>query len=190
MRQLLIALALVATLGLAGCSDDDDPSGSPTSPTSGPTTPSDAATSPSAAPPALDACKVLGAQEVGEVLGADVERVVGDKGCRFGSPDDPAAASLGISQDELAALGGIDGAKAGIGTVVEGKIEDLPGVGDAAFVIIGPTFGASSPTGGGAVALGSSLIQITVIPGADATEDDVRRTTVDALTLIAERARR
>ena len=42
------------------------------------------------------------------------------------------------------------------------------------FVIVGPTFGGATPTGGGAVALGSSLVQITVIPGPDATEE--RRT--------------
>ena len=40
------------------------------------------------------------------------------------------------------------------------------------------------------MALGSSLVQITVIPGPDATEDDVRRTTVGVLTLIAEQAGR
>ncbi len=57
-------------------------------------------------------------------------------------------------------------------------------------MIVGPTFGGTTPTGGGAVALGSSLVQITVIPGPDATEEDVRRTTVDALTLIAEQAGR
>ncbi len=105
--------------------------------------------------------------------------MVAEQGCRFASPDDPDAASLGISQDELAALGGIDGSKAGISSVVEGDVEDVPGVGDAAFVVIGPTFGGSTLTGGGGVALGSSLVQITVIPGPDATDDDVRRATVE-----------
>jgi hypothetical protein len=33
-------------------------------------------------------------------------------------------------------------------------------------------------------------VQITVIPGPDATDEDVRRTTVDVLTLIAEQAGR
>jgi hypothetical protein len=127
---------------------------------------------------------------VGQVLGVEVERVVAEGGCRFASPDNPETASLGISQGELAAIGGIDGAKAGVTTVVEGEAEDLTGVGDAAFVVVGPTFGGTTPTGGGAVALGSSFVQITVIPGPGATEDGVRTTTVDALTLIAEQAGR
>ncbi len=112
----------------------------------------------------------------------------GEGGCRFASPDDPAATSLGIVQGELADLGGIEGAQAGITTVVDGEVEDLSAVGDGAFVVVGPAMNATL-TGAGAVAVGSSLLQITVIPGPDATEDDVRRTTVDALTLIAERTR-
>jgi hypothetical protein len=186
MRTLPAALFLVLALGLTACSDDN-PSGSSSSPSdAGSVAPTETAASDKQ--PAADVCKVLGADEVGEVLGASVERVIAEKGCRFASPDDPDVASLGISQDELTALGGIDGSKAGIGSVVDGDVEDVPDVGDAAFVVIGPTFGGSTLTGGGAVALGSSLVQITVIPGPDATEDDVRTATVDVLTVIAEKA--
>lgn len=184
MRTLPTALALVAALALSACSDD--PSSSPSQSESPPVGPSE--TPVSDKPPARDVCTVLDAEQVGRILEAPVERVTGNHGCRFASPDDPDASSLGISQDELAALGGIDGSKAGISSVVEGDVEDVPGVGDAAFVVIGPTFGGTTPTGGGGVALGSSLVQITVIPGPDATVADVRATTVDVLTLIAEQA--
>ena len=190
MRSLPAALILVAALGLTACSDDGEPSGAPSPTESESVEESPTETPVSELPPARDACEVLDPAAVGQILGAAVEPVVADQGCRFASPDDPATTSLGISQGELAAIGGIDGAKAGIGTVVEGEVEDLPGVGDAAFVIVGPTFGGTTPTGGGAVALGSSLVQITVIPGPDATDEDVRRTTVDVLTLIAEQAGR
>jgi hypothetical protein len=187
MRTLSAALLLVLALGLTACTDDD-PSDSPSPSSSEPGSVAPTETAASDKPPAADVCKVLGADEVGEILGAPVERVIAEKGCRFASPDDPDAASLGISQGELAALGGIDGSKAGITSVVEGDVEDVPGVGDAAFVVIGPTFGGSTLTGGGAVAVGSSLVQITVIPGPGATEDGVRTATVDVLTLIAEKA--
>jgi hypothetical protein len=190
MRPLLAALSLAAALGLTACSDDGEPSGSPSPTESESVEESPTETPVSELPPAADACEVLDPAAVGQVLGVEVERVVAEGGCRFASPDNPETASLGISQSELAAIGGIDGAKAGIGTVVEGEVEDLPGVGDAAFVVVGPTFGGATPTGGGAVALGSSLVQITVIPGPGATEDDVRTTTVGALTLIAEQAGR
>lgn len=187
MRTFSAALFLVLALGVTACTDDNpsDPSSTPSE--SGPVGPTE--TPASDGPPARDVCKVLEPDEVGEVLGADVEATIGEEGCRFASPDDPDAASLGIVQGELAALGGIDGAKLGIGAVVEGEAEDLAGVGDGAFVVVGPAMSATL-TGAGAVALGPSLIQITVIPGPDATDDDVRRMTVGALTLIAERARR
>jgi hypothetical protein len=186
MRTPPAALILILALGLTACTDDD-PSDSSSSPSASDST-APTETAASEPPSAADVCKVLGADEVGEILGAPVERVIAQKGCRFASPDDPDTASLGISQDELTALGGIDGSKAGISSVVEGDVEDVPGVGDAAFVVIGPTFGGTTLTGGGAVALGSSLVQITVIPGPDATEDGVRTVTVDVLTLIAEKA--
>ena len=187
--QIFAVLVLVTALGLGACSDDGEPSGTPSAPASsasGPTTPSETAVS----QPARNVCKVLGASDVGPVLDAAVERVVAEGGCRFASPDDAEAASLGISQGELRALGGIDGAKAGITAVVEGEPQDVPDVGDGAFVVVGPTFGGTTTTGGGAVALGSSLIQITVIPAPGATEEQVRGTTVDVLTLIAEQAGR
>jgi hypothetical protein len=190
MRPTLAAAVLVLALGLTACTDDDgDPSGSPSpAPTSEATSPSETATSEAA--PARDACRVLDPADVGAVLGTTVEPVVAGQGCRFANPDDPATTSLGVSQGDLAAVGGLDGAKQGIGTVVDGEVEDLPNLGDGGFVVIGTTFGGSTPTGGGAVVLGSSLVQITVIPGPDLTEDDVRRTTVEALTLIAEVAGR
>jgi hypothetical protein len=192
MRPLLTALLLVALSSVSACSDDP-PLDTSTTPSATPSdAPSDAPseTAASELPPARNACKVLDPQEVGRVLGTTVERVTAEQGCRFANPDDPATASLGLSQGELAASGGLDGAKAGVGTVIEGEMDDLPDVGDGAFVTAGPAFGGDTPTGGGAVALGSSLIQITVIPGPDATDDSVRATTVDVLTLIAEKAQR
>lgn len=193
MRPLLASLLLITALGLAGCSDDPDdapdPSESSTAPTSEATGSSPTESSTSAAQPALEACTVLDAGEVGEVLGAEVEATVDRSGCRFASTTAPEATSLGLVQSALSAVGGIDGAKAGIGAVVEGDVEDLSGVGDGAFVVVGAAMGQSL-TGAGAVVVDGSLIQITVIPGPDAAEGDVRQVTVDALTLIAERARR
>lgn len=186
MRPLLAALCLVAVVGLSAC-DDDAPSGSTTEPTptsSAPPTPEE--TEPTE--PAQDACTVLGVGEVGKVLGTTVVRAVGEGGCRFASPSDPEAASLGLSQGDLRELGGLDGARSGIRAVVRGKVEELPDVGDGAFVLAGSAMGGDTLAGGGAIALGTSLIQITVIPGPDAAADDVRRTTADLLRLIAERA--
>jgi hypothetical protein len=187
MRPLLATL-LLAALALSGCDDDrpSEPAGAPGPSVSTPSSP------PTSEPtrPALDACTVLGASDVGHVLGTEVERVVAEGGCRFANPDQPAAASLGISQGELRALGGIAGAKAGIRAVVDGPVEDVPGVGDGAFVVVGSAFGADSPTAGGAVALGTSLVQITVIPAPETTGKELQATTVQLLTLIADKAGR
>lgn len=188
MRPLLAALALVAALGLSACEDDDEPSGTSSAPTTPTSPPAPSETEPTEA--ALDACRVLDAKDVGRILGAPVSRVVAEGGCRFASGDDPSAASLGISQGELRQLGGIEGARAGIRAIVKGKATELPDVGDAAFVVVGSALGGDSATGAGAVALGTSLIQITVIPAPEATVDDVRGTTVELLTLIAEQAGR
>lgn len=185
MRTLPAVLFLALALGATACADDA-PSDSSVPSESVPSGPTETAAS--AKPPARNVCKVLGAEDVGKILGASVERLIAEQGCRFASPDDPEVASLGISQDELAALGGIDGSKAGIGSVIEGEVVDVPRVGDAAFVIIGSTFGGSTLTGGGAVALGSSLVQITVIPEPGSTAADVKATTVAVLSLIAKKA--
>jgi hypothetical protein len=189
LRPLVAGLLLVCFLGLTGCSDDDaDPSGAPTAPGSDPTASSPSDPTTSATPPAREACDVLDAGELGQVLGTEVEATVDDTGCRFASPSAPDAPSLGLVQSGLSAVGGIDGAKAGIGAVVEGDVEDLTDVGDGAFVIVGEAMG-QAVTGAGAVAVDGSLIQITVIPGPEVAEDVVRRITVEALTLIAERVR-
>jgi hypothetical protein len=189
MRPILAALFMVVLWGASACSEDPplDTSTTPSDSPTGTTSPSETATS--ELPPARDACEVLDPEEVGRLLGTTVESVVTGRGCRFANPDDPATTSLGISQGELAAIGGIDGAKAGITAVVDGEVEDVADVGDGAFVVIGSTFGGSTPTGGGAVALGSSLVQITIIPRPDVAEDDVRRIAIGVLTLIAEQAR-
>lgn len=188
---VLVAAVLFASLGLTACTDDGDPADTTDTPSAG-SPPASSPSEPAVSdlPAARDACKVLDPEEVGQVLGTPVESTVAGQGCRFASPDDPDTTSLGISQGELAAIGGIDGAKAGIRAVVDGKVEDVADVGDGAFVVVGPAFGGATPTGGGALALGSSLVQITVLPGPDGTEDDVRRITVELLTLIAEKARR
>ena len=189
MRPMLAALVLVVLSSVSACSEDPplDTSTTPSETPSGTASASETPTS--ELPPARDACTVLDPQDVGQVLGTPVEAVTTKSGCRFANPDDPATTSLGISQGELTASGGLEGARAGVGTVIEGEVEELPDVGDGAFVIVGPAFGDDAPTGGGAVALGSSLIQLTVIPGPGATETDVRARTVGVLTLIAEQAR-
>ncbi len=95
MRSLLAALFLVASLGLTACTDDGEPSGSPSPTESESVEESPSETPVSELPPAADACEVLDPADVGRVLGIAVEPVVADQGCRFASPDDPSGTSLG-----------------------------------------------------------------------------------------------
>ena len=188
MRPTLAALLLLTPLTLGACDDGDTRSESSSASASPSVSAPRSPTTTEPTEPAKDVCKVVRAADVGGVLGVEVVRAVADGGCRYANPERPDAASLGVSQGELRALGGLDGAKAGIRSVVKGPVEELPEVGDGALVVVGSAFGADTLTAGGAVALGTSLVQVTVIPAPGTTEEDLRAMTVQLLTLIAEKA--
>lgn len=146
---LALAIALLTVLGACGGSDDPAPSGG------GATTSSSGTGSTKAA---VDPCTGLTVQQVGPVLGgnATVKDVPGG-GCGF-DQDDPRAPSVGFFAVS-AAGGGFDASKSGV--VVDGKVTDVPGVADGAWLAVG-TSGGDNLQGQGVVAIGDTLVNISL----------------------------
>jgi len=112
----------------------------------------------------------------------------GGVGCVF-SPEDPTAPSAVVNLTALdEGAGGLEGVQAGITSAVEGEVEDLTGVGDEAFVVVGPVLGGSVNQGAGAVLLDATVAQVTVLQGQQLTEDEVKQLTVGMLELIGSKA--
>lgn len=197
MRRTLTALATSLTVLalLSGCADDRAGGGGATTPgpsTAGPEASAGAepsATESPTGPTVPDMCEALSAEAVAEVLGAPVERAaLAETGCRFASPTDPDAASVGLVQGSAKQLGGLEGARAGIRAVVDGRPRRVD-LGDGGFVVAGQSFGGSTLTGGGAVRLGDAIVQVTLLPGDGATEAEARRLTTEVLGLVVGTAR-
>jgi len=191
----LAAIFAACTLTFAACGGDDTPApstgddvGSPSSGTEEDEQPDPGAEE---APGGglADICGVLTGEEVGAVLGGPVTMAeAGGVGCVF-SPEDPTAPSAVVNLTALdEGAGGLEGVQAGITSAVEGEVEDLAGVGDEAFVVVGPVLGGSVNQGAGAVLLDATVAQVTVLQGQQLTEDEVKQLTVGMLELIGSKA--
>lgn len=137
----------------------------------------------------VEVCAKLTPEEVGAILGGAVnaEEVPGG-GCSFGQ-DDPRAPSVSFNSSQLIpGNGGFDGAKTGATSMISGTPEDLPGVGDKAFLVVGTMTGGSSQQGSGLVQAGETLVQITLLQSNDLGADDVKAMTTKLLHLAADKA--
>ncbi len=175
---LILSAVLLSTLGACGGGDDDPPG------TGAGTSTSSADAGDAAPAEAADPCDVLTADEVGAVLGGAVTaKEVPGGGCGF-DQDDPRAPSVGILAVSGAG-GGFDASKQGV--VVEGDPQDVPGVGDGAWMAIG-TAGGENLQGQGVVAVGDQLVNITLVQGDGLDRPAVASMTVALLTLVASKA--
>jgi hypothetical protein len=180
MRRAAAAAAtavLLTTLGACGGGDgpdeDDDTGGTPsaTAGEGGEASASDA----------VDPCDVLTVEEVGDALGAPVTATEPPGGgCGF-EQDDPRAPSVGIFAVEGVG-GGFESSKAGL--VVDGEIEDVPDVGDDAWVAVGAA-GGRDAQGQGIVMRGDQLVNVTILQGDGLDAATVKDLTVAVLTLAA-----
>ncbi|CAN5587351.1 hypothetical protein BH11ACT8_BH11ACT8_08470 [soil metagenome] len=198
LAAVTLAAALLLPAGLlSACGSDEEPtaagSPSPAAVDDGAGDPStDAAEEPSepvdtGSGEVADICTLVTAEEIGDVVGGTVtsEEVPGG-GCSF-SQDDPRAPSVSLSTtpyDE--GNGGLEGAKAGVGGVIDGTVPDLD-VGDGAFLVVGPALGGDNEQGGGAVHLGASLVQVTLTQGNGLSTEVVTGLVTDVLTLVASK---
>jgi len=192
LTRSLALLAVLGTLTLSACGDDDDGgSAGDTSSESSNETTSDATDDEGSDEPSgpLDICSKLTADEVSETLAATVtaEDIPGG-GCNF-SQENPRAASTAINEVTVGDFaGGFEGVRTGVTSVIEGEVETLDGVGDDAFVVVGPTPGGTAAAGAGAVLLGETVVQITVLQGVDLSDEEVRELTTGMLSLVASKA--
>jgi hypothetical protein len=183
MIRALAGLALTLSLsGLAGCGGDDSGDDDVAAP--------DISTTSGSEPDAqVDVCGQVSDEEVALIVGAAVSGTTIGTGCTFNPVEDPRAPTVQIATmpyDE--GDGGLDNAKAGIAAVVDGTPEDVSDLGDAAFVVVGTSMDGDYQQGSGGVLLGATLAQVTVIQGNGMTADDVRRLTLDLMSLAASKA--
>ncbi len=173
MRRFTVLVVVTAICLLASCGSekDDSPAASGTS----------ASAKASADAEATDPCETLSLSAVGEILGGPVTlKEVPGGGCGFNS-DDPREPSLGVFAVDGAG-GGYEASKAG--NVVDGDVEDVPGVGDGAWVAVG-TSGGDSIHGQGVAAFGDQLVNITLLQSTGLDESSVREMMLDLLALVS-----
>jgi hypothetical protein len=140
---------------------------------------------------AFNPCTGLTTAEVGAVLGGAVTtREVPGGGCLF-SQDDPRAPSISVTNGVAKDLGGgIDSARIGSESQIDGKAESLAGVGTAAFIVVGK--GKVIPTesiqAAGGVEVKGQLITVAFTQGQKLPADQVTKLITDVVKLIAAKA--
>ncbi|MDR7085681.1 hypothetical protein J2X11_000520 [Aeromicrobium panaciterrae] len=185
MRKTLAAGAVLLMCALSACGGSDgggsDASTGDKPDTSGETT------------AVFDACKSITPAEAEAVLGypVTVEETPGG-GCSWGSEEDPRLASLSVSAaGEADVNGGLEAAKAGTTAVLDGEAEDVPGLGDGAFLVIGPLKGGGGESiqAQGSILSGTQLITvgITQLGGAAVTADAVKAQADAGLKLVGSK---
>lgn len=180
MRRGIAVCAVLMVCVLGACGDKDPSTGSGSGSGGTKTTaPAKDASTP------FDACKKLTPEEVSAILGgaATTEPVPGG-GCTWKQDADVHAPTAGIV-GMIGAGGGFDASKGG--NVTDGKVEDLSGIGDGAWVAVG-TYADGPLQGQGAVAVGDQLINISIIQGNGLSAAVIREMEVKLLTLCASRA--
>lgn len=210
---------LVAALALTGCGKDSDGDPASAASSTSDATPSAGASTPAAPTPkptrtpvrptatptegSGDAegddepaaagggiCVDLSEDEVGAALGGPVTgAAIPNGGCAFtqSRPRLPATNFIELSFSQVE--GGMDGAKTNATSSVEGDPEDLTGVGEAAFVVTGTSFGGTAIQGSGAVKIGDRLITVELAQSNGLNRAKVRALVVSLLKLaVAEAA--
>lgn len=142
---------------------------------------------------AFDPCKVITPAEAEAVLGYPVvvEETPGG-GCSWGNEEDPRLASLSVGEGTPAdGTGGLEGSKSGTTSVLDGEAEDVSGLGDGAYLVLGPLKGGGGESiqAQGAILAGDQLIVvgITQLGGAAITEDAVKAQIDAGMKLVASK---
>lgn len=132
-------------------------------------------------------CTELGEEEVGAALGGVVTgAALPGGGCAFTQrkPQPPAANVIDVPYADMA--GGMDGAKENATSTVEGTPQDLAGIGEAAFVVTGTSFGGDQVQGAGAVRVGDRLVSVNLAQSAGLKPAKVRALVVRLLRLAVD----
>lgn len=191
MRRITAAAAIVllTTLGACGGSDDTAPSSSDGASSS--ETSDETAGQEEDAGPAFDPCTGITPAEVEQVLGyAVIKEEVPGGGCSWGNEEDPRLASFSVTAGTDADLGGgIESAKAGTQAVLFGDAQDLPGLGDAAFLVVGKgkAFAKDSFQAQGVIESGGLVYTVGITQLGGATEAEVQTQASSGMELVASK---
>ncbi|GAA3519048.1 hypothetical protein GCM10022234_13220 [Aeromicrobium panaciterrae] len=184
MRRTLAATSVLLMCALGACSSGSGGSDEPAA---------DKPDTSSESSAAFDPCTVITPAEAEAVLGhpVTVEETPGG-GCTWGNEDDPRLASLSVGEGTPAdGTGGIEGSKTGTTSVLDGEAQDLPGLGDGAYLVLGPLKGGGGESiqAQGAILSGDQLVVvgITQLGGAAVTEDAVRAQAEAGMKLVASK---
>lgn len=204
MRALpTVAAAAVAVLVLAGCNDNGEPddvsapttsSSAPTSTpaetTSTPPSPEPSTSEPAPSPTATensmpDACSVVTAQQMADVLFFPVELTTTEGGCRYAVPDDPAAPAVEYVQTSGVDDAAIAEAKDTSVQRTDAQLQPVDEVGDDAWFAVGEGPDGQI-TGSGGVVVGTTLVQVFLTQGMDQIEPEVGQAVIDAVGLAGD----
>ncbi len=184
MRKTLAASAVLLMCVLGACSSgsggsDEAPAGDK------PDTSGESAA-------VFDSCKAITTAEAEAVLGYPVVAKETGYGCSWGNEEDPRLASLSVTAQGGADVnGGLEAAKAGTTAVLDGEPEDISGLGDGAFLVLGPLKGGGGESiqAQGSILSGTQLITvgITQLGGAAVTEDAVKAQADAAMKLVGSK---
>jgi len=135
-------------------------------------------------------CSHLGSSQVAQVIGVSALRgsaVDGVTGCKFEQAGDHGM-SVTVLDKSAAAAGGMGGAKTEATSAVEGTPQDVSGIGSAAFVVTGTTFGGPDVNAAGAVQVGNRILSVFLVQRSGLAESKVRTFEVNLLKLVARAA--
>jgi hypothetical protein len=135
-------------------------------------------------------CSHIGASQVASIVGAASMKgsaVSGVTGCKF-EQGGARGISVTVLDKSSAEAGGMDGAKTEATSAVEGTPEDVGGVGSAAFVVTGTTFGGPDVNGAGAVQVGKRIVSVFLVQRSGLGAAKVRSYEVKLLQLVAAAA--
>jgi uncharacterized protein DUF3558 len=183
-----IAVSAVLMVCVLGACGDKDPSSS-SAPAGTKTTGSSDSGNKDAA--AFDPCTKISDEEIKTILGYDVvkEETPGG-GCSWGNEANPRLASLSVTEGTPAEQGGgIESAKAGTQSVLNGDPQDLPGLGDAAFLIVGKgkAFAKDSFQAQGVIEANGQLITVGITQLGGADEAEVQKQATAGMTLVGSK---
>ncbi|MCZ4498782.1 MAG: hypothetical protein JWQ74_1335 [Marmoricola sp.] len=131
-------------------------------------------------------CSSLSAAEVTAVIGGPLTgAALPGGGCGFTQPGPKGSQATFIETSFRKTSGGMSGAKDNATSSVEGDPEDLTGIGDAAFVVTGTSFGGPNVEGAGAVKVGDRLISVALNQSTGLAQPKVRALVVALLKLAA-----
>ena len=190
LRGYLLAIpaALIVLLTLTACSGSET---APKTPDSGNTDSGNTAGASEEPANLFKACTAITTDEVGAIMGHKVSsKATPGSGCQFDPVDDPTATSVGIVDGIGADVGGgIESAKAGSQSVIEGEPQDITGVGDSAYVLVGKSnqIGGDNLQAQAAVEIKGQYIVVTMTDFGDATAETMTKEATELIKLVASK---